>query len=297
MTIRCLLASSVLVLAYSASAQGLPPLGQSPDQKPAATSPAATTTTGKLSVEAVNADLKTARLANQEKRYADAEALMSRDTAMRGDMPYLWIELGTAQLGETKYEEAEASFKAALGAGEGAPPTAATATSGGFYAADGKGTHTGAQYSDAPTSRGTGQRSPEIQGISNAALGEIYVHAGKVAEAKAAFDEAAKDNPAQAPLYYRNEAIFLKAGNAVEQVAAAEKALAVDPTRAVLYFFKGQGLAAQATVDPRTQKLTLPPGCTEALEKYLELEPSGPYVADAKGILTAAGVPIKAGKK
>jgi hypothetical protein len=56
--------------------------------KPAAnTAPPASA--GKLSVEAANADLKTARTANLEKRYADAEALMQRNTVMRSDMPYL----------------------------------------------------------------------------------------------------------------------------------------------------------------------------------------------------------------
>jgi tetratricopeptide (TPR) repeat protein len=287
-----LVTSFVLGGAPGADGQGLPPLGQASEPKPAA--PAATPA-GKLSVEAANADLKTARAANQEKRYADAEALMLRDTALRSDMPYLWIELGQAQLGEKKYDEAEASFKAALNDGSTAKAAGST---GGFYAADGKGTHSGINISDSQTTGGASKRSPEIEGMSDSALGEIYIHAGKVPEAKAAFDEAAKANPSQAPLYYRNEAVFfLQVGNAPEQVAAADKAIAVDPTRAVLYFYKGQGLAAQATVDAKTQKLTLPAGCGEALQKYLDLDPTGPYVTDAKGMLTAAGIAIKAGKK
>ncbi len=291
MIFRSLLFSLLAVGPLFGSAQGLPPLGQSSDQKPAA----APVTAGKLSVEAANADLKTARAANQEKRYSDAETLMARDTALRGDMPYLWIELGQAQLGEKKYDEAETSFKASLG--NSGVPTQATAATQGFYATDGKGTHTGITISDATTTTAT-KISPDIKGISYSSLGEIYVHAGKVDEAKAAFDEAAKDYPQQAPLYYRNEAVFfLQAGNGAEQVAAADKAIAVDPTRAVLYFYKGQGLAAQATVDPKTQKLTLPVGCADALQKYLDLDPSGPYSADAKGMLTAAGVAIKAAKK
>lgn len=294
MEFRSLVVASLFVIGpLGGSAQGLPPLGQSPDQKPAAA--AAPTTGGKLSVEAANADLKTARAANQEKRYADAETLMLRDTAIRNDMPYLWIELGQAQLGEKKYDEAEASFKAAVK--EPGADTKATADSQGFYAKDGKGTHTGVTISDTTTTTAT-KVSPDVKGIGYSSLGEIYIHGGKADDAKSAFDEAARDFPSQAPLYYRNEAVFfLQAGNAVEQVAAAEKAIAVDPTRAVLYFYKGQGLAAQATVDPKTQKLTLPAGCAEALQKYLDLDPSGPYVADTKGMLTAAGVAIKAGKK
>lgn len=273
------------------SAQGLPPLGQSTEQKPAAatTAPVA----GQLAIEAANADLKTARAANQEKRYADAETLMARDTALRGDMPYLWIELGQAQLGLKKYPEAETSFKAALGGGE---PGQKQPISGAFYT-EGKGTvgHISVQRVAATPE---GKTRAEIEGISYSSLGQVYILSNKVPEAKAAFDEAAKDFPSQAPLYYRNEAVFfLQAGNAVEQVAAADKAIAVDPTRAVLYFYKGQGLAAQATVDAKTQKLTLPAGCADALQKYLDLDPSGPYSADAKGMLAAAGIAVKAGKK
>jgi tetratricopeptide (TPR) repeat protein len=294
MTIRCLLASSVFVVAWNAWAQGLPPLGQTPDQKPAARSSSAPASTGNLSVEAVNADLKAARSANQEKRYTDAETLMAHDTALRADMPYLWIELGTAQLGEKKYDEAETSFKTAL-EHNGHADAKPEAASGGFYAADGKGTHTGLTFSD---KNGASKHSPEVEGISEAALGEIYIRAGKVADAKAAFDDAAKANPTQAPLYYRNETVFfLQTGNAAEQVASAEKAITLDPTRAVLYFYKGQGLAAQASIDPKTQKLTFPAGCAEALEKYLDLDPSGPYAADARGMLSAGGIAVKAGKK
>ncbi len=285
-----LLSLAFFSISVSVSAQ-LPPLGQSPEQKPAAatTAPVA----GQLAIEAANADLKTARTANQEKRYADAETLMARDTALRGDMPYLWIELGQAQLGLKKYAEAETSFKAAVGGGE---PNQKQPISGAFYA-EGKGTvgHISVQR---VASTPEGKTRAEIEGISYSSLGQLYIVSNKVPEAKAAFDEAAKDFPEQAPLYYRNEAVFfLQAGNAVEQVAAAEKAIAVDPTRAVLYFYKGQGLAAQATVDAKTQKLTLPAGCAEALQKYLDLDPSGPYSADAKGMLAAAGIAVKAAKK
>lgn len=268
-------------------AQGLPPLGASQEPKPGA-SPA-----GTLSVDAANADLKTARAANAEKRYADAEALMRKDTALRPNMPPLWVELGQAQLGQKKYEDAEVSFKAALTEGESAQTKA---PSGGFYN-EGKGTiaHVSVSHSAPPPDK---KDTGELKGAANSGLGEVYVRLAKIPEAKEAFDKAAAEYPAQAPLYYRNEAIlFLQTGNAVEQVNAAEKAIAIDPTRAVLYFYKGQGLAAQATIDSKTQKLVLPAGCAEALQKYLDLEPNGPYAADAKGMLTAAGAPLKPAKK
>ncbi|HEY2861530.1 MAG TPA: hypothetical protein VGJ21_24180 [Terracidiphilus sp.] len=59
--------------------QGPPPLAQVKDQRGAEVAPS-------LSVEAANADLKTARTANHEKRYTDGETLMLRDTAARSNL-------------------------------------------------------------------------------------------------------------------------------------------------------------------------------------------------------------------
>lgn len=285
--------TALLWMCFSvANGQGLPPLGSSPDQK-APVPAAAPAPPSALSVDAANADLKLARAANLEKRFADAETLMLRDTTARPNMPYLWIELGQSQLGLKKYLEAETSFKAAMSGGESVQKQA---PSGGFYSAD-KGTVAHVSVSKSASSPDRTDHG-EIQGICLSSLGEVYVRTNRIPEAAAAFDDAAKAFPAQAPLYLRNGTIlFLQTGHAPEQVATATKAIAVDPTRAALYFYKGQGLASQATIDPKTQKLVLPPGCVEALQKYLDLEPGGPYSADAKGMLTAAGVPLKPVKK
>ena len=88
-------AAAVLLLSVIPGFGQLAPLGQ-----PLAAAPA------QISVETANADLKTARTANQEKRYAEAEALMLKDTAARPTLAYLWIELGLAQLGQKKWAEA-----------------------------------------------------------------------------------------------------------------------------------------------------------------------------------------------
>lgn len=297
-----LLVLSALIASPFAKAQ-LPPLGAPQDQKPPAQglpplgAPTAqapgVSVAGTLSAEAANADLKNARAANAEKRYADAETLMRKDTGLRPNMPPLWVEFGNAQLGLKKYEDAEISFKAALTDGEAAQKQA---PSGGFYQ-EGKGTvaHVSVARSTPPPKK---EDNAELQGAALSGLGEAYIHLAKIPDAKEAFDKAAAANPAQAPLYFRNEAIlFLQTGNAVEQVIAADKAIAVDPTRAALYFYKGQGLAAQATIDSKTQKLVLPAGCAEALQKYLELDSNGQYAADAKGMLAAAGVALKPAKK
>lgn len=285
---------SVFGLAVASASGQLAPLGAPPSQPAAGSAPgAAPTVAGTLSVEAVNNDLKVARAANAEKRYADAETLMQRDTAARSNMPYLWIELGLSQLGLKKYPEAESSFKSALGGGQ---PAQKQAIPGAFYV-EGKGT--AAHISVQTESSSDNKSKPEIEGMAYSSLGQVYIFTNRAPEAKEAYEKAVKANPPQAPLYLRNETIFfLQTGNATEQVQAADKAIAVDQTRAALYFYKGQGLAAQATIDPKTQKLVLPAGCAEALQKYLDLDPTGQYSADAKGMLTAAGVAIKPpGKK
>ena len=64
-------------------------------------------------------------------------------------------------------------------------------------------------------------------------MGEIYARTGKVPEAAAAYDAAAKANPPQAAFYLRNEAvIFFQTNNADAQVAAANKGIAIDPNNA-----------------------------------------------------------------
>jgi len=294
---RFLLPIAALVCsATSVFAQGLPPL--QPQQAPAGLPPLGEP--GKastelppmsLSVEAMNNDLKAARAANQEKRFADAEALMLKDTAAKPNQVYLWIELGLAQLGQKKYAEAEVSFKKVLSSGPG-PATHTQAAA--FYSADGAGTRSGGGVGT-PDDPQKAKRNPEVEGIAQSSLGEIYIRTKRNPEAVAAFDEAAKANPAQAALYYGNETVFFfQANDAPDQLVAANKAVAVDPTRAKLYYFKAQALTTQAAVDLKTNKLILPAGCLEAYQKYLELEPNGQFAADAKSIITAAGQSFKA---
>ena len=99
-----------------------------------------------------------------------------------------------------------------------------------------------------------------------------------------AYEKAAKAAPAQAGMYYYNEAATLyNAGKMHEAAAAADKAIAADPKRADAYYIKGQALIPKATVDPKTQKIMAPPGCVEAYQQYLELAPTGPHAEEVKG--------------
>jgi tetratricopeptide (TPR) repeat protein len=236
-------------------------------------------------IKALNADLKTvtqnikdadaARAAKQkdveQAKYVEIETLMQKDTALRPNEPILWAYLGLGQAGQKKYDEAEASYKKAIELASAAKTP-----------------------------------KPEILGMANSGLGEIYARQGKVPEANAAYAEAAKADPAKAAFYLRNEAvIFFQANNAAAQIAAAQEALKSDPNQPVLYYIIGQGLVQSATMapdpsNPKVQRIVLPPGCAEAYQKYLELAPNGPYAADAAGILAQAGQKVsssyKAGK-
>jgi tetratricopeptide (TPR) repeat protein len=195
-------------------------------------------------------------------KYTDVENLMQKDIAVKPDEALLWSNLGFGQGGLKQYDDAITSYKKAIDL-----ETAAK------------------------------KPRPQVVGLANAGLGEVYARTGKVPEASAAFDAAAKADPSNAGLHLRNEAIiFFQENNGPAQVAAADEAIKIDPTNAILYYIKGQGLVQNATVEPKTNRIVLPAECTAAYQKYLELSPNGPYAAEVAGILQqAAGV--KANKK
>jgi len=268
------------------------------DSNPSAKATEGAATARKM--EGLNAELVAARKATAEKRFADSEALMLPVTQGSPNLILPWVELGLAQMGLKKYPEAEISFKKALGIDQA---SIALAHADDFYQTDsapGKvapsATHQSRNALGGAIFSGE-NRTPDVQGVSWASLGEIYAQEKKFPESTAAFDFAVKVYPVGAAQYRHNEAVaFFSAGYPDGQVTAATEAIALDPTRAANYYFKAQGLVGKATIDS-AQKMVLPPGCAEAYQKYLELEPNGPFAADAKGVLAAAGLPLKAGKK
>jgi tetratricopeptide (TPR) repeat protein len=204
--------------------------------------------------EAVEAKANDIRTA----KYTEIETLMTKDTGVMPDQSILWTNLARADVGLKKYDDAERNYKKAL-----------------------------------ELESASKKPKPEVIGVANAGLGEVYARQGKVADANAAFDAAAKADPQRAAFHLRNEAvIFFQEKNADAQVAAADEALKVDPNQAILYYIKGQGLIQKATIDPKTNRIVLPPDCTEAYQKYLALSPDGPYAAEVKGILDQAGEKI-----
>jgi tetratricopeptide (TPR) repeat protein len=188
-------------------------------------------------------------------KYTDIQTMMTKDVAVKPDEAILWTDLAYAQAGLKNNDEAIANYKKAL-----------------------------------DLENASKKPRPEIIAAAQAGLGEIYARSGKVQDAQAAYDAAAKADPTRGPLYLKNETIiFFQQGNADAQSTAADEAIKANPNDPILYYLKGQALVQKATIDPKTQRIVLPADCTAAYQKYLELAPDGPFATEVAGILQQAG--------
>lgn len=208
-------------------------------------------------IKNLNADLAKAREDDKNHNYAEAVALMQKDAALKPDAAVLWVELGLAQAGNKQCPEAENSLKKGIDL-------------------------------DAASKK----PDPGLEGAANDKLGECYASDGKIPEAQAAYDAAAKVNPSGAAMYYTNATIMMDRAAGTSPAAAeavpttADKAIAANPNNAIPYYLKGKALIQKASVDQKTGKIVAPPGCQEAYEKYLQLAPTGQFAADAKQVLS-----------
>lgn len=128
---------------------------------------------------------------------------------------------------------------------------------------------------------------------------------GKSDEAVNAYQQAATLDPPHAGQYYFNLGAVLTNSNITndtkirkQAVDAFDKAIAADPNHADAYYWKAQNLVGMATTDP-SGKIVAPEGTTEAYQKYIELQPSGPHAEEAKQMLTALNATVETsyGKK
>jgi len=235
---------------------------------------------GNAKIQNLNALLTQARTDNKAGNYDAAIKAMQDATAAKPDEGILWITMGDAQLGA-----ADTAAKAAKAAG----------TSSSDPAVAQKYTDAAASYKKGLELNAASKKpSPEAAAAGYNQLGQTYAKMGNAKDSADAYEMAAKAMPANAAMYYFNEAATLyNAGKLPEAEAAADKAIAADPKKADAYYIKGQALIPQATVDPKTQKIVAPPGCVEAYQTYLELAPDGPHAADVKGILEGIGAQVK----
>ncbi len=209
-------------------------------------------------IKNVNKLIVDARTARKAGNFDQAIALDTQATQAKPDAGLTWYELGDSQLAAKKYADAVTNYQKALQ----------------IMSAD-----------KAP--------KPEVIAAANNNLGEALAQSGKPNDAVTAYEAAAKADPTQAGKYYQNEAIVLfKTGQADPAAAAADKAIAANPTQPIPYYIKGWALVQHATVDPKTNKILLPPGCADAYHKFLDMQPTGPLADDARSILEQAGETI-----
>jgi tetratricopeptide (TPR) repeat protein len=239
-------------------------------------------TAANAKIENLNGLLKTARTDTTAGNFDGAVKAMTDATTAKPDEPILWDTLGDAQLGL-----ANAAFKTAH---------------------DNKTTDPslGDKYQAAITSYqkalsldvASAKPSPELEAAANNQLAQALGHIGKTAEASAAYEAAAKVDPTKAAMYYFNEAAtLLNANDGTGAAAAADKAIAADPTKAEAYYIKAEGLAPNITGPNADGKFVAPPGLLEALNKYLELAPTGPHAQDMKDLLAGLGQTVQTNYK
>jgi tetratricopeptide (TPR) repeat protein len=114
----------------------------------------------------------------------------------------------------------------------------------------------------------------------------------KIDEAKTNLDKAAALDPMGAGKYFYNMGALLVNGNQGEAAGDEfKKAIAADPTYADAYYQYGLFLTSKATTDA-AGKIIAAPGTVEALQKYLELKPDGPFAQQAKELITSLGATV-----
>jgi len=241
----------------------------------------------------LNATLKTTRadLAAAEPTKGDVSqdvTNMKQSVDAKADVGLLWLTYGDTLLAQGRHLASEDKK-----AGK-APATDDAVTASFNSAVD--------AYKKAVT-LDSAEAKPNVTGLAADynQLGNALTALGKTDDATAAFDSAAKADPTKAGMYYKNAAAVLYNQGKMDAAAdAAEKAIAADPNAADAYFIKGQSLVTKSTVDPKTNKLTAPPGCVDAYQKFLQLAPNDPKVPQVKAVLASLGEKIdtsyKAGK-
>jgi tetratricopeptide (TPR) repeat protein len=113
--------------------------------------------------------------------------------------------------------------------------------------------------------------------------GNLLVKLKKYDEAIGVFAQAAESAAYPAMPYFNLCATYYNLKRSQEAVAACEHAIASDPTLADAYYIKGSILFGQGQLEHG--KYAVPPGTTEALNKYLEYAPYGDHVLAVRDMI------------
>jgi len=113
--------------------------------------------------------------------------------------------------------------------------------------------------------------------------------AKKFPEMQTELKKAADLDPANGGKYYYNlGAILVNSGQNEAASEAFKKAIELTPTYADAYYQYGITLVSKAAIGS-DGKVTPVAGTVEAFQKYLELQPNGPYAQSAKEMMTSLG--------
>jgi tetratricopeptide (TPR) repeat protein len=141
------------------------------------------------------------------------------------------------------------------------------------------------------------QKVLELKPDSGAAynqIGNIYGAEGKIPEATDALTKAAQLDPTMAAkAYFNMGANLVNHGKADQAIPFFQKATQADANYAEAWYQLGSLEMAKGAVDPKSGKQTYPPDTAPALQKYLELQPSGPHAAEATAMLQAMGETVQ----
>jgi tetratricopeptide (TPR) repeat protein len=165
------------------------------------------------------------------------------------------------------------------------------------YEADGK----YAEASDAYQKAVAGKPDPAY--YNN--LGNCLARLGKTDEATAAYQQAIMLDPMNTAMYWRNLAVGLyNTGKIKESLDPLRKATDADPKSAQAWYLLGAALVYTMEFKQDGDKLVpvMQPGTMEAYQKAIDLDPNGPYGAQAKQGLEALqamgiGIDTKAGQR
>jgi tetratricopeptide (TPR) repeat protein len=121
-------------------------------------------------------------------------------------------------------------------------------------------------------------------------LGNSLARTGKIDDAATAYQKAIELDPMNTAMYWRNFAIGLyNTGRIKESVDPLKKATDADPRNAQAWYLLGAALVNTMGFKQEGDKMVpeLQPGTQEAYQKAIQLDPNGPWGAQAKQGLEA----------
>jgi tetratricopeptide (TPR) repeat protein len=129
-------------------------------------------------------------------------------------------------------------------------------------------------------------------------LAQAQAAAGQADEAIKSYQQASQLDPTRAGMFlYNIGAVQTNSGKVDDAIETFKKVIAADPNRADAYYQLGVNMLGKATL--KGDKMVAPDGTAQAFQKYLELQPSGPYAQSAKDLLASIGSSVETtyGKK